>query len=249
MSHSQNNFLSRIPEDWLLTRGKNVKVGVCDTGCDLSHKALQKTNIEHESFGGGANKSHGTQIAGIIVGNPDDIYTFQSMSPLSNMFFADIQTKGDLAYKSFRQALEWIIESKVDVLNLSFAYPNDNEEIKKLLIDISKNTLIFCAYSPILEFPHSYDEVISVGMSDEPVNIITDGECFSTGLNNKYSKVRGTSFSTALMSSVGCLAKSYDKEIDKEKFLLTVKGNKKMEKIKDRNIISSPLKQVNLSFD
>lgn len=250
MDHIQKNNLANIPIEWLETYGKNIKVGICDIGFDTNHKALKHAISEYKLFGGGCNKNHGTHVAGIIASKPNNISSVKGLAMESKLYLAGINTNANLGYKTLIEALKWILEINVDVLNLSFAYSERNKKIEELLQKIAENTLIVSSYSTDLSYPHKYEFVISAGIEDENADINYVGEFMSTSINNGYIKMSGSSMSTAFVSSVACLAKSYNSKITKEEFLSEIKGETKLDIRKNNNIIyGNRNNYLNIRFD
>ena len=249
MDRIRNN-LSRIPKEWLETSGRNVKVGVCDTGFNINHKALKNAITDYRLLGGNNNKEHGTHVAGIIGSRPDDIRVTNGLAKMSKMYLAGISTNSGLGYKTLSMALEWMAEVGVDVLNLSLAYFERDKKLEALLEEIARNALIVSSYSVSLNYPHSYDYIVSVGVDDCEADVNYFGEFMSTSASNGYITMRGPSMATAFVSSVACLAKSYDKKITKKEFLSEICGEAKLDVKKNNNIIYGNRNNcLNILFD
>ena len=250
MDNIQKNNLAKIPREWLETNGKNIKIGICDTGFNINHKALKHAISDYRLFGGNKNKEHGTHVAGIIASKPDDINSVKGLATLSKIYLAGISTNSGLGYKTLEMALTWVKEINIDVLNLSIAYLEKNKKLERLLEGIAQKTLIISSYSTELKYPHSYDYVVSVGIDDNEADINYIGEFVSASANNGYIKMRGSSMATAFVSSVACLAKSYNKEITKKEFLDKICGEIKLDIKKNNNIIyGNQSNYLNIHFD
>ena len=232
-------LLSKVPKDWVETRGEGIKIGVVDSGCDVAHKNL---NISEYRVFGQENLHHGTHIAGIISSNAKN-YSINGFCHKSEIIFAACDFVNFQSLSHLIKSLEWIKEKNVDVLNLSFALKKDYEQIKKILKEISEKTIICCSYSKDLPYPHSYDFVISVGKNKtDKADIIAPSKFVSTSPNNGYSELSGSSMATAFVTSVFGLAKSYDKKISKDSILIKISGEKIY--IPEKNIFSTNNKQI-----
>lgn len=249
MPRSQNNYLAKIPEKWLLTKGSGVKIGICDTTCNVSHSAVKHAIAGYKSFGNSPALNHGTHIVGIIVAKPNDVSVMTGLASEVKVIMAGFSTTGGRGYKFVGQALDWLEGYDIDVLNLSFAYLEDNAELRDRLKKMSEKTLIVAAYSQVLKYPHSYKEIISVGLEGDEAEIITDGSFVSTArVNNCYKNMHGSSMAAAFVSSVGCLAKAHDKNINKKSFLANILGSEKLCLTKKKNMVKHGDSQVNITF-
>ena len=220
MNQNQNNFLSEIPLEWVKTSGKGVSIGVIDTNMDAN---LCQNIKEHKLFGFNKNLTHGKSVVDVIVNRK-----VKGLAYESDLYFAGMETTQSIDYDYLKDALSWISKFDLDVLNLSFAYKDDEPDIRALLQEISQKTLIVCSYADSLSYPAKYDFTISVGSKDmDEADIITDGE-FTDGI----LKLQGTSFSSAFIASLACLAKSFEKTITRDIFLVRICGAVKRDLIK-----------------
>lgn len=235
------NKLSYIPQQWMSTKGRNVNIGICDTGFDLNNIDLKEHITQYKDFGN-SNTKHGTHVLGIMCLNSSSNIAIKGMASLSKYYLASSligQTEHQRAsLQTVKKALQWLSTCNLDVLNLSFTYLNNNKQIFQILKQMNDNgTIIVSAYAQQYNFPHSYDFVISAGQ-----DIICDDSYFSSLPNNQIGSLRGTSMQTAFISSVVACAKSFDKKIDKSTFLDAVLGehmltSKYMKQRKQYNII------------
>lgn len=231
--------LSNVPKEWIETKGKGIRIGIIDSGCDIKHKNLKIS--EYKIFGQ-ENLRHGTHIAGIISSNAKN-HSVNGFCSQSEIFFAACDFINFQSLTNLRKALEWIEEKNVDVLNLSFALKRDYDQIRELLKKISEKTIICSSYSSDLQYPHSYDFVVSVGKKEtDNANIIAHGNFISTFPNNEFSELSGASMSTAFMSSVFGIAKAYNKKLSYDSIIKRVNGNSFY--VPEKNIFSNNNKQI-----
>ena len=232
-------ILSKVPKEWIETKGKGIRIGIIDSGCDLNHKNLKIS--EYKIFGQ-ENLKHGTHIAGIISSNAKN-YSINGFCNQSEIIFAACDFVNYQSLSHLIEALEWIKEKKVDVLNLSFALKKDYDQIRKILEDISKNTIICSSYSKELPYPHQYEFVVSVGKKEsENPDLVALGNFISTAPNNTFSELSGSSMSTAFATSVFGIAKAFDNKLSTESIIKKIDG--KSLYFPEKNIFSTNNKQI-----
>ena len=101
--------LSKIPNEWKETNGKNIRIGIIDSGCDITHKNL---NISEYKVFGEENLIHGTHIAGIISSNAMN-YSHSGYCKESEIIFAACDFVSYESLSHLIEALEWMKEKKV----------------------------------------------------------------------------------------------------------------------------------------
>lgn len=242
-------FLSQIPNSWLQTQGKGTRVGVCDTGIFIEHSSIAHAVKDNRLFGVQNQTVHGTHVLGIICGKPKTANQYRGLATQADLFVASIPLGNSADYMFVKKALLWLKDKNIDVLNLSFAYDDDDVEIRELLREMSVETLVIASHSSSLRYPHSYPFVVSVGYDKElmdKMDVVTVGTFVSCGENDTYKEMTGSSMATAFVTSVASLAKAYDKTMNKERFLSFVVGKELL--VPGRNVTVNLLgrKQVNL---
>ena len=212
------------PPEWISTQGVGARVMLLDTGLLPNCKAevieahsfcLQP--LEHDA-------EHGTVMADIVAGkDPLD----PGMAPLSKLYVAKVIDREDRRdfWERGNAALDWALEVKPDVLNMSFCCENGNagfEDRLKRLAD--GGCLIFAAYSDLLWFPHSYQTCIPVG-SIGPLlkehgsrRMLTSGHVLRRALEGRQRLYKGNSVATAVMSGIGACAKGFWPEMTPKEF-------------------------------
>ncbi len=107
--------------------GKNVLVGHLDTGVDVSHPDLQEKIKEFALFDPRGQQvkcepfdsdNHGTQTAGIIVGG-DSSGVSIGVAPKAKLVSALALMRGSGTTWQIIKGIEWAIEQKVRILNIS----------------------------------------------------------------------------------------------------------------------------------
>ncbi len=161
------------------TCGAGLRLGMIDASVDTHHPALIGRKVEFRSFHGRdrrpAAADHGTAIAAILVGRPSD-EGWGGILPgadlkAANMF--EYNESGRLVGNAVAllRALNWMVQERVQVVNLSMAGP-DNKALRFALERAHKMGLIPVAaagnWGPAERpaYPAAYDDVIAVTAFD-----------------------------------------------------------------------------------
>ncbi len=118
----------RLSEARKLAQGRNIRVGIIDSGVDMDHPEIQGSVVGYlDAIDGLATPhAHGTSMAAAIVAHGE----LQGIAPAARLVVARafggpqaVSANG----KSFQilTALEWVVQQRAKVINLSFAGPQD----------------------------------------------------------------------------------------------------------------------------
>ncbi|WP_273124351.1 S8 family peptidase [Bacillus weihaiensis] len=209
-------------------KGDGIKIAVLDSGIDLNHPDLKvaggKNFITNNNQFGDDN-GHGTHVAGIIAALDNKIGVV-GVAPNSKIYSLKIlDSKGEGTTIDLAEAIDWSIEHKIDIINLSFGLYGSDPIIEELLKKAySKGMLIVGASgndnSNSISFPANLDNVIAVGAIDQQqkralfsnkgneLEISAPGvDVLSTYLNNGYTTMSGTSMASPYVSGYLALLK------------------------------------------
>ena len=155
--------------------GRGVKIGMVDSGVDLSHPALKKQKVVYKSFHDKKNNPappvHGTAIAAMLVGKtmPNGWSGLLPGAQLyaANMFEVNAQDKVVGNSVALLKGINWLAKQKVHVINLSIAGA-DNKMFRIATKFARKKGVILVAsvgnwgYKKKPAYPAAYKDVVAV---------------------------------------------------------------------------------------
>lgn len=212
--------------------GKDVKIAVIDSGCDMAHKDLQTRIIA-------ASNNYG------VIGVAPDAKL---------LILKALDKNGSGSMKGIIDSINFAINQRVDIISMSLGTSEDitqlHQAIKKA---VDSNILVVCAAgnegdsradTDKFSYPAGYNEVISVGAvdysksasrfsnSNKEVDLVAPGvNIISTFLNGKYETLSGTSMATphvtgALDLLIEWSKKEFGRKLtEAELYRFTVNGN------------------------
>jgi len=184
-----------------LDKPQSVAVTIVDGKITSKRFAMKHVDLVPASF---HSSVHANMVASFITG-------LDKQDRVTNIGVAN--DNGTVSVDKMVSALDYIEKRKIDVVNLSIAFPVENRQIKNHIMKIVKNgTIIIAAAgdtgSGSVEFPANIDGVISVGSinhngvisvfsPDKNVSAYAEGE----GIKYQEKPIYGTSFSTPIITS------------------------------------------------
>lgn len=161
--------------------GRGVRIGMIDGSVDETHPALVGQDVEFRSFHSAdlspAAFVHGTAVAALIVGQGP----WGGLLPAAELKAANIfelTSSGRLSANVFAllQAIDWLVEEEVDVINMSVA--GSQNKVLRLILDRARGSgviLVAAAGNGGAEappaYPAAYDHVIAVTAVDRDSDI------------------------------------------------------------------------------
>ncbi len=153
-----------------------LRVGMIDSRVDTTHPAFSGSHIETRSFasrGASLPTFHGTAIASILAANDPQ---FRGLAPRAELYAAAVfeqdDKRGEIASTvSLVRALDWLVSSGVDVVNLSLAGPPNRLLEAALERAAARDVLVLAAAGnggPVAGpmYPAAYTSVIAVTAVD-----------------------------------------------------------------------------------
>ncbi len=162
---------------WAHSQGTNVKVLVIDTGVDKDHIELEGKVEKGANFYQDDSKDvpypyyddhgHGTHVAGTVVG------TTVGVAPKAKLLSAKVcgfSGRCDLA--AMLASINWGVEEKVDVINISIGGPRASEAERVAYAKVTEAGVFVVAAAgnsgtPDLAYPARFESVFSVGAINE----------------------------------------------------------------------------------
>ena len=167
-----------------------LRIGMIDSLVDTSHPSLDASRIQSRSFvskGSEQPSFHGTAIASILAADTPD---YTGLAPNADVYAAAVferdNARGEYASTvSLVRALDWLVTSGVDVINISLAGPPNRLLEAALNHAVKRDMLIVAAAGnggPLAKpmYPAAYDSVIAVTAVD------TDGQVFRLANRGNY---------------------------------------------------------------
>lgn len=214
--------------------GKNIKIGILDTGIDRAHPDLHVSagrNFIDNNSNYQDDNGHGTHVAGIIASLNNDIGTL-GIAPNSSIYALKfLDTNGEGSTTDLAAAIDWAIQQDLDILNMSFGLSGSDPIITNLLDKAYKNDMLIVGAAGnegvnSVAFPAKNANVIAVSAINKQkrlasfsntgpqIEVTAPGVGVkSTYLNNQYTYMDGTSMATPYVT--GYLALLKEKYSDK----------------------------------
>jgi subtilisin family serine protease len=215
----------RLPQAHTLARGANVIVAVIDSGVDVKHPEL--ANAVADSFDALGSKEgphvHGTGIAGAIVSHARLMGSAPAARILAIRAFAAAPNGGESTSYVILKALDYAAAHGAQIVNMSFAGPNDALIERGISAAVAKGIVMVAAAgnagakSPPL-YPAANRNVIAVSATDAQDRLFAASnrgghiavsapgvDIFLPAPDEKYQMTSGTSFSAAYISGLAAL--------------------------------------------
>jgi len=179
----QFSLIQATPQITTPYTGKGVKVAVIDSGIDAQHAdikvvtgicTLEKncpTTISYDDDNG-----HGTHVAGVIAARKNS-YGLVGVAPDVELYAVKAMTRnGGGNTTDIAKGVEWAINQKVDIINLSLTTTGSDQALKLLIekaydeditvIAAAGNEGIDGIQTDTVQYPAKYEEVIAVTATD-----------------------------------------------------------------------------------
>ncbi len=209
--------------------GRNVTVGVVDTGVDREHPELADRIVYSRNFVNHDQQDfdrdeHGTSVAGVIASAANNELGIVGVAPESKLLIFKACAQDDLSRRascdsfSLMKALVDVLQQKPDVLNLSLAGQDDPLLERLINAAMAKGIIVVAAVDHRNvgnRFPASIPGVIAVSSAFQfnfdwmPENgVLAPGsEVLTTTPGATYAFRSGSSMSTAFVAGIAALLK------------------------------------------
>lgn len=211
--------------------GKGVKVGIIDTGIRTDHPDLRvaggvsfvENSISYED-----DQGHGTHVAGIISALDNEIGTV-GVAPEAELYaIKSLNNEGNGNLSDVIAGIEWAIQNKLDVINLSLTSDTGSYPLESVLENAYNSGILVIAasgnaYTTLpsnidVLYPARYESVIAVGSVNSnytkssfsyfgpSLDFVAPGESiYSTFTQPDYAKRQGTSMAAPFVSGIMAL--------------------------------------------
>jgi hypothetical protein len=204
--------------------GRGVRIAVIDTGVDSDHADLIGQITESRNFVGGGDAAipaefHGTAVTGLISAKAGNGIGIHGLAPNAELYalracWEPRDGFGLCSTYTLAQALDYAIEVRARIINLSLAGPDDPLLTRLVIRAIELGAVVFGAVGEeqTQSFPGSIPAVIAVeqGRRSEmevPGERLTipGQQLLTTVPDDRYDFVSGSSFATAHASGVAAV--------------------------------------------
>lgn len=214
-----------------LSRGRNVRIAVIDTGVDIEHPDLAGRVELAGNYVDGAplaasDDRHGTQVAGLIAAAANNGIGIVGVAPEVKLLafkacWHDSAVNGGRCNSfTLAQALVGAIDARVDIINLSLVGPADpllTALVEKAIA--ARMIVVGAAGGAPNAFPAGLEHVLAVGEAEasaaDPRLILAPGRDIVTLVpGGHYDFASGTSLATAQVSGVIALLLARNRHLD-----------------------------------
>ncbi|WP_158966184.1 S8 family serine peptidase [Paraglaciecola sp. L3A3] len=153
-----------------------VKIGMIDSAINQQHRAFKAAKITAKSFlvaGLTSPTHHGTAVASVLVGKADQLSPLLPNAQLysAQVFYQQSDYAQGATLSAMIEALDWLVEEKVWVINMSLAGPDNSILQRVISAATDKGAFIVAAAgnegpaaTPV--YPAGYAEVTAVSAID-----------------------------------------------------------------------------------
>jgi subtilisin family serine protease len=232
------DYVGKLPPQ---NDGNLVKVAILDSGITKNHEELEGINFEEfnaldPNLQIADDLNHGTPIAGIIAAKGKKFKGLTDHVKIYDVKVLDSKGQGKL--EKVIAAINWCIEKKVQIINISFGFDSGSLELEKAVKKALANDIIIVASAGNqlglkTDFPARYNGVLSVNSLNKDTqvsNISSQGkvdfsapgeEILSINSKGNYELYTGSSFATAFVTGSIASILSQNKNLDIKDELLT----------------------------
>jgi len=215
-----------------VTTGRDITVAEIDTGVEASHPDLRGQISLTENFVDGrpyVAEAHGTAIAGIIAARADNGIGIAGIAPQAKLMALRACWQDNAASPAARctsftlaKALQFALDRKTDVINLSLGGPHDRLLERLLDAALGRGVTVVTATDPQSgsnSFPASHPGVLAVAASDgqnlAPGVLLAPGQDIpTTTTGQRWDFVSGSSYAAAHVTGVVALLRQLKPDSD-----------------------------------
>lgn len=227
----------RLGEARKLAQGRGIRVGLIDSGVDMEHPEIRGSVLAYlDAVDGLATPhAHGTSMATAIVAHGE----LQGIAPAARLIVARAfggPQASSANGKSFQilTALDWVVQQRAKVINLSFAGPQDRLLVKALAGAKERGVITVAAAgnggprsAPL--YPGADPSVIAVTATDAEDKVFSDAnrgsyvaiaapgvDVLTAEPGERYAFTSGTSIAAAHVTALVALLLEKQPELDSD---------------------------------
>ena len=208
------------------------------------------------------NDAHGTAIAGLIAAQANKT-GIQGVAPKIKILPLSFMNEGKGYTFDIIEAIDYAKSLNVNIINCSWGSDSYNIALRNAMVE--SDILFLCAAGNDGEetavYPAAYNltNTVSVGSIDNSGNISSISnygglvdvyapgvDLISTKTQDDYAFFTGTSFSTALVTGIASLLKSYKPDLTSKDIAYTIKKNVKRQGIAGYGLVDAALALDNI---
>lgn len=213
---------------WHESTGENVRVAVMDTGIDITHPDLTVSGGINTISPGKSFKDdngHGTHVAGTIAALNNRLGVI-GVAHNASLYSVKVMGANGSGYLSDTiEGLEWCINNRIQVINMSFGQSEDEELLYEAVKHVYNAGIFITAaagnsgpFGNNVIYPAKYPEVAAISASSQDdgisffssrgpeVDLAAPGvNILSTYRNSFYRKLSGTSMASPHVAGVAAL--------------------------------------------
>ena len=166
----------RAPQAWSVTEGDSARVLVLDTGLDRQHPALASNFEKGQNFTGGDSSDindtigHGTHVSGTILASGLN-GGLVGVAPRAKLLMGKVCADRGCSSVAIANGIDWAVEQKVDVVNMSLGGAFLTEAQAKALEKAEQAGVLVVAASgndgdSKVSYPAAAPTVLAVGAID-----------------------------------------------------------------------------------
>lgn len=222
------------PEFWETSQGQGVRVGVLDTGVDLTHPDLEGNlaegvNLIDPDSPPGDDNGHGTHVSGTIAALQNRLGVVGVAPGATIVPIKAFDAEGESALSDLISGIDWALRNEILILNMSFGTGRSSLALARAVRIAYNRGLVMIAASgndggeANVDYPAWYPGVLAVGATDEEdgiaefssggvgLDLVAPGvEIISTYLDGGYADLSGTSMACAHVSGAAALLMARD---------------------------------------
>lgn len=219
------------PGAWDKSLGKDVIIGLVDSGVELTHQDLAGNILpDGKDFGDDDDDptdeyGHGTQVCGVIAAIQDNDLGISGIAPESKILplKVSVENTGTFTASAVAEAIIYASDRGARIINISLALAEDPQVVRDAVdYAATKGVLLVAAAGqdvggPVL-FPASLEKIIAVSATDEDsgfwfksnkgpeIELSAPGkDIYTTQRGGGYTTRSGTSLSAPMVSAVAAL--------------------------------------------